>query len=160
MEGGRQIDAPRKGSKKLKEKAAPKPGAAKPTKIKTSGARGMRVGDTVDPNKWRCAVCKHLNDDWEEECTTCHEPKTVLAPEPPARPQKARHVEEEKKRKPHPQPKPKFDKTKGGKKQEPEGPRIATLADLAPKPDNLGGPKVARKWQDSEEETLKVACEH
>ena len=35
------------------------------------------VGKNTDHSKWRCKVCKFLNDNTDSKCTRCHEEKQV-----------------------------------------------------------------------------------
>eukprot|EP01022_Parablepharisma_sp_SALTPOND_P006657 TRINITY_DN1269_c0_g1_i2.p3 TRINITY_DN1269_c0_g1~~TRINITY_DN1269_c0_g1_i2.p3 ORF type:complete len:244 (+),score=17.53 TRINITY_DN1269_c0_g1_i2:103-732(+) len=112
----------------------PKP-VVKP-KIKTSGSKGVRVGTINDLSKWRCAVCKHVNEEWDDSCRTCKEPKTVLEPE--------------KVKKPHEEIKKKMPPKK-------EKPKMMTFQDLGPHPENLGAAKVPKKLPDTEDEALRVS---
>ena len=150
VEGGKMMGIP-KG--KPAPPASHKPVPAKP-KIKSSGVKGVKVGEESDPNKWRCAVCKHLNEETEDVCTTCQEPKKVFVPKP----QKAGRPlgqHEETKKKPVGKMPDKVKKTVLQKPQ-PGITNIKTLQDLAPKPEALGAGKVTREWKDTEEQVLKV----
>ena len=119
-----------------------KPATIKP-KIQTSGHNGVQVGSSHDPNKWRCAVCKHLNENSDDICKTCKEPKTVLKPEPVKKPVKYKGP-------------PKDHREERKRPPAQTNPKVMTIADLGPHPENLGAPKVRRKLPYSEDESLKV----
>ena len=121
------------------------------TKIQTSGHRGVQVGSDNDPNKWRCAICKRLNDNFEDTCKICKEPKKVFKPSP------SKPVSNPKSYKSLP---PKVSNRKPEIKEKQlkaqEEKKVMTMADLGPHPENLAKGKVRRKFAYSEEESLKV----
>eukprot|EP00826_Nyctotherus_ovalis_P049660 TRINITY_DN6018_c0_g7_i2.p2 TRINITY_DN6018_c0_g7~~TRINITY_DN6018_c0_g7_i2.p2 ORF type:complete len:206 (+),score=61.41 TRINITY_DN6018_c0_g7_i2:129-746(+) len=129
---------------KIPAAPAPKKAAVSRPRVESSGFRGVLVGSDNDPNKWRCAVCKHLNDNSEDICATCKDPKKVFKPKP---------VEPVGKPKPHKQP---VQRPKQRRPEVKEESKVRTIADLGPHPENLGKPKVKRKLQQTEEEALKI----
>ena len=46
------------------------------TKIPTKG--GVKIGDYNEDDKWRCKTCKFMNEEHEEICTTCGDPRIGL----------------------------------------------------------------------------------
>ena len=38
---------------------------------------GVKIGDYIKADKWRCRTCKYLNGVEFNECTTCGDPKNV-----------------------------------------------------------------------------------
>jgi hypothetical protein len=157
IEGGRMMQADKPAGKK----PSGKPAVPRRPKIQTSGFKGVRVGEVSDPEKWRCAVCKHLNDEEAPVCATCQEPKTVMPKMVPA-PAKAPHKavpSQPAKHKDKPKDKPKAKTTAPSHAQaapQAVGGNIHTLKEVQPKPESMGAPKEDRKWKDNETETLKV----
>ena len=38
---------------------------------------GLKIGG-VDKEHWRCATCKFSNDNEQDQCNKCHDPKKIL----------------------------------------------------------------------------------
>lgn len=67
-----------KAKPKTKTVAKPKPVAPTKSYVKNTFTVNRDGRSTEDVNKWRCKICKFLNEKLNEKCHMCSEPKTVL----------------------------------------------------------------------------------
>ena len=67
---------PKPKTKQVDTKPKPKPTNSYSKKTYTLNRDGHKAGDEV--GKWRCKICKFMNDKDNVSCHMCNEEKTVL----------------------------------------------------------------------------------